>query len=68
MKKKEIKNTINKFWNLAIKSMHETSPENRNLPTTSGQVEDALDTLYNEHRKNQLELFEGLFKIEEKLK
>ena len=65
MNKKEILIAINNFWDLAIQSMHETSPEDRNLPTTSGQVEDALHTLYNKHRENQLELFEGLLKVGE---
>ncbi len=66
MKREEILSAINKFWDLAIQSMHETSPMDKGLPTTSGRVEDSLHELYNKHRENQLELFEGLLKVGEK--
>ena len=68
MNQKEIEEAVNRFWDLAIESMHKTSPKAKNLPTTSGKLEEALDVLYNKHRENQLELFEGLHNLNKKRK
>ena len=63
MKQEEIEKTLNKFWDLAIASMLKESPENKYLPTTSGEVEIALEKLYNRHRENQIDMFKELRKV-----
>ena len=60
MKKEKILKHIDKYWNMAIESLHNTSPKNKELPTTSGKVEENLEYLYNKHREHQKELFNNL--------
>lgn len=68
MEIKEILRHINKYWDTAIKSLHNTAPKDKNLSTTSGNVEKNMHILYNKHRANLIELFselEGLKRKEE---
>jgi len=57
MEKEKILKQIDKYWDMAIKSMHETSPKDKELPTTSGKVEEQLEYLYNKHREHLKEIF-----------
>lgn len=64
MNKKKILRNIDKYWDTALSSLHNTSPKDKNLPTTSGLVEENMHRLYNKHRENMKELFEELFVLE----
>ena len=57
MEIKEILKHIEKYWDIAIDSLHKTSPKDKNLQTTSGQVEEQMHILYNKHKENLKELF-----------
>lgn len=62
METKEIIKHLDKYWDMVIESMHESAPEDKDIPTKSGVVEDSLHHLYESHRKRLKELFEGLDK------
>ena len=57
METEEILRHIEKYWNIAIDSLHKTSPKDKNLPTTSGKVEEQMHILYNKHKENLKEIF-----------
>lgn len=54
---KKINIIIDKYWDMAIKSLHDTAPRDKDLTTTSGKVEDNIHNLYEKHRKYLKELF-----------
>jgi hypothetical protein len=57
METEEILRHIEKYWDLAIENLHRTAPKDKNLPTTSGQIEEQMDNLYKKHKENLKEIF-----------
>lgn len=64
MNTKEILRHIDKYWDIAIKSLNETSPKDKTLIITSGKVQERLNVLYNRHRENLKDLFETLTRFD----
>ena len=65
MERQEILRHLNKYWDTAIKRLHNTAPKDKKLQTTSGDVERSMHILYNKHRENLIELFSELEGLKE---